>query len=270
MADVMRVLESRWIATCLLSSSVALAVACGAPRTAGPVAPEQATTRVSTTVAMLGSGFAIDGTTVMSAQAVADELGRRNVETPLAVRIEVPESTPLSAVVDLMDRLREKGMIDIAVVTLGASPARPESVADASPPPSDVESEPPEPTPPPPPPPKDVESLPEVVVKNIGLHVGGGSNTDAEKAPFREAVEKHFDELRACYKKVEDPLKGGIFGVDLRIGRSGGHPEVSQPRTSMKGQPFRDCVIEVFKSVEFGKPEKGPTVISYSVKFSAK
>ncbi|MCB9587230.1 MAG: hypothetical protein H6718_17660 [Polyangiaceae bacterium] len=262
----MRLLESRWIAPGLLASSLIVG-GCASQAPSAPVAPEQATARTSVTVSMRSSGFAIDGTTVVSAQAVADELGARNVDTPIAVRIETPESTPVGDVADLLDRLRAKGIIDIAIVTLSAG-STPAPVASSSAPPADTE--PPEPTPPPPPPPKDVESLPEVVVKNIGLHVGGGSNTDAEKAPFKEAVEKHFDELRACYKQVEDPLKGGIFGVDLKIGRSGGHPDVSQPRTSMKGQAFRDCVIGVFKSVEFDKPPKGPTVISYSVRFSAK
>ncbi len=266
----MKVLESRWIEACVLALVVAASAGCAGGPTGSPIAPEQASARTPAVVAMQSSGFSIAGTTVVSAQAVADELGRRNVETPIAVRIEAQGSTPLSEVADLMDRLRAKGIIDIAVVTLGSDAAQPGPSVVADTPPPDPTTEPPEPTPPPPPPPKDVESLPEVIVKNIGLHIGGGSNTDAEKAPFRAAVEEHFDELRACYKQVEDPLKGGIFGVDLRIARSGGHPEVSQPRTSMKGQPFRDCVIGVFKSVEFEKPAKGPTVISYSVRFSAK
>ena len=96
-----------------------------------------------------------------------------------------------------------------------------------------------------------------------------GSGFIGRRTAATEALPE-FDELRACYKEVEDPMKGGIFGVDLRIGRGGGHPEVSQPRTSMKGQAFRDCVVGVFKAVEFEKPAKGPTVISYSVRFSAK
>ncbi|MGE0322771.1 MAG: hypothetical protein AB7K71_16470 [Polyangiaceae bacterium] len=266
----MRKLDSRWMIASGVFATSLLVGACASKPTEPPVAPEQVTARQAVTVSMQSTGFAIDGTTVVSAQAVADELGRRNVETPIAVRIETPESTPLGDVADLLDRLRAKGIIDIAIVALGPESAASKPVASASAAPPPADTEPPEPTPPPPKPPKDVESLPEVVVKNIGLHVGGGSNTDAEKAPFKEAVEKHFDELRACYKQVEDPLKGGIFGVDLKIGRAGGHPDVSQPRTSMKGQGFRDCVIGVFKSVEFEKPPKGPTVISYSVRFSAK
>jgi len=115
-----------------------------------------------------------------------------------------------------------------------------------------------------------VESLPEVVVENVGLHIGGGPNDDATKAPFLKAIEAHFDELRACYVKVQEPEKGGTFGVDLRIGRDGGRATVKQPRTGMKGPEFRECVLKVFESVEFEKPKRGPTMISYSVRYTLK
>lgn len=111
-------------------------------------------------------------------------------------------------------------------------------------------------------------SLPEVKVENVGLHIGGGPNDDAAKAPFLRAIEKQFDAFRSCYTKVDDPVKGGTFGVDLHIGRDGGHAQVKQPRTGMKGQGFRDCVVKVFEQVEFEKPKKGPTVISYSIKYT--
>lgn len=117
-------------------------------------------------------------------------------------------------------------------------------------------------------PPPAAGSLPEVKVENVGLHIGGGPNDDAAKAPFLRAIEKQFDAFRSCYTKVEDPVKGGTFGVDLHIGRDGGHAQVKQPRTGMKGTGFRDCVVKVFEQVEFEKPKKGPTVISYSIKYT--
>ena len=43
---------------------------------------------------------------------------------------------------------------------------------------------------------------------------------------------------------------------------------MKQPRTGMKGAGFRDCVLKAFEQVEFEKPKKGPTVISYSIKFT--
>lgn len=113
-------------------------------------------------------------------------------------------------------------------------------------------------------------ALPEVVVENVGLHIGGGPNDDATKAPFQAAIAKRFEEFRRCYVHVEDPKKGGTFGVDLLIGRAGGKADVKQPRTGMKGSEFRDCVIGVFRAVEFDKPKKGPTMISYSLRFELK
>lgn len=105
-------------------------------------------------------------------------------------------------------------------------------------------------------------------MENVGLHIGGGPNDDASKAPFLRALENQFGAFRSCYVKVDDPVKGGTFGVDLHIGRDGGHAAVKQPRTAMKGNGFRDCVVKVFEQVEFDKPKKGPTVISYSIKYT--
>jgi hypothetical protein len=148
-----------------------------------------------------------------------------------------------------------------------AASAAPSAPATAPPP----AVEPPpgvEPTSPSPPPPPNAKSLPEVKVETVGLHIGGGPNDDATKKPFLTAIEQRFDLFRACYAKVEDPKKGGTFGVDLHIGKNGGKPEVKQPRTGMKGDAFRRCVANVFENVEFDKPKKGPTVVSYSIRFS--
>jgi hypothetical protein len=109
-----------------------------------------------------------------------------------------------------------------------------------------------------------------VIVENVGLHIGGGPNDDASKAPFLRAIEPHRDAFRACFVKVEEPEKGGTFGVDLSIGRGGGKAEVRQPRTGMKGTEFRKCVIEAFEQIVFEKPAKGPTVISFSIRYRLK
>jgi hypothetical protein len=107
-----------------------------------------------------------------------------------------------------------------------------------------------------------------VEVKNVGLHIGGGPNDEATKEPFRKAIGAHFDDFRRCYPKVSRPGKGGVFGVDLKIGAQGGKPEVRQPRTGMGDQEFRDCILAVFSQVEFQPPPKGATVISYSIRFT--
>lgn len=106
-----------------------------------------------------------------------------------------------------------------------------------------------------------------VEVTNFGLHIGGGPNDDVTKAPILRSVEPHFPELRACYAKAEEPRQKGDFGVDLAIERDGGKAQVSKPRTAIKGDAFRACVVGVFESVEFQKPRGGKTVASYSVRF---
>jgi hypothetical protein len=107
-----------------------------------------------------------------------------------------------------------------------------------------------------------------VVVENVGLHIGGGPNDDATKAPFKAAIELHFPEFLKCYREVVEPEKGGTFGVDILVKRPGGQAEIRQPRTAMGGTKFRDCVMDVFRRVEFQKPKLGPTVFSYSLRFS--
>jgi hypothetical protein len=113
-----------------------------------------------------------------------------------------------------------------------------------------------------------MRSLPELKVENIGLHVGGGPNDADTKAPFLRAIAERFPEFMDCYRKNEDPAQGGRFGMDLHIARTGGHPRVEQPRTAMHGPAFRACVSSVFESVEFQKPTRGPTTISYSLRFT--
>lgn len=110
--------------------------------------------------------------------------------------------------------------------------------------------------------------LPAVTVKNIGMHIGGGPNDAATKRPIKVSVEPHFDALRRCFAKVDDPQKGGDFGVDLRIEREGGRAGVSHPRTSLEGEGFSECVLAVFEAVEFEKPKGGATVVSYSLRFT--
>ncbi|WP_284721743.1 hypothetical protein [Polyangium sorediatum] len=106
-------------------------------------------------------------------------------------------------------------------------------------------------------------------VKNIGMHIGGGPNDDATKAPFNRSVEPHFDELRRCFAKVEDQKKGGDFGVDLLVDGKGGKAQVSHPRTALKGEGFVPCVVGVFEAIEFLKPKGGKkTMVSYSIRFT--
>jgi hypothetical protein len=128
---------------------------------------------------------------------------------------------------------------------------------------------------PPPPPPigappresEDPSPLPAVKLRNIGLHIGGGPNDTATKEPFQRAIERNFDAFKRCYGKSEKPGARGTFGIDLLIERDGGHPTVSNSRTAMPGDEFRDCVAHVFETVEFAPPRRGATKISYALEF---
>jgi hypothetical protein len=100
------------------------------------------------------------------------------------------------------------------------------------------------------------------------MHIGGGPNDAATKAPIAKSVEPHFPEFNRCFALVDDPKHGGDFGVDLLIEADGGKAKVTAPRTRLKGAGFEDCVVNVFKSIDFQKPRFGKTVVSYSLQFA--
>ena len=110
--------------------------------------------------------------------------------------------------------------------------------------------------------------IPAVKVANIGMHIGGGPHDAVTKAPIKTSVEPHFDELKKCWALVDDPKKGGDFGLDLLIDRAGGKAKVSHPRTSIKGKGFKECLVAAFEAIDFKKPRGGTTTVSYSVRFT--
>jgi len=110
--------------------------------------------------------------------------------------------------------------------------------------------------------------LPHVKVENIGMHIGGGPNDAIHKAPIADSVAPHFDEARACWARVDDASRGGDFGVDLLIQPEGGRAKVSNPRTGIHPDAFRDCVVAVFQQIDFQRPKKGLTMVSYSLRFT--
>jgi biopolymer transport protein ExbD len=198
-------------------------------------------------------GVTVDGATTSdfdaararATQAVAGGGG------DLRVVLYVDEGVSEQRILEAVREMRQAGVFKIGIML---TPPAPPAAAPAPAPPTGG-------TPP-------GESLPEVAVKNVGLHIGGGPNDDATKEPFRKAIAARFDDFRRCYPKVAKPGQGGTFGVDLKIGARGGKPEVRQPRTGMGGQAFRDCVLGVFSEVEFQRPPHGATVISYSIRFT--
>jgi hypothetical protein len=112
------------------------------------------------------------------------------------------------------------------------------------------------------------KALPELRIEPLGMHIGGGTNSPEEKAPFHHALEREFPALLQCYRLADDPWTGGSFGIDIKIPRAGGAPKVEQPRTRIHGAGFQDCMLAAFGRVQFEKPKLGPTVLSYSVLFT--
>ncbi len=118
--------------------------------------------------------------------------------------------------------------------------------------------------------PHEEAPVPHVKVVHIGMHIGGDAdvNSDANKAPIRESVAPHFDELRRCWGKLGDEKAKGDFGVDLLIPREGGKPKkVDNVRSTLKSAAFRECAVGVFEQIDFKKPRTGLTKVSYSLRF---
>jgi hypothetical protein len=112
------------------------------------------------------------------------------------------------------------------------------------------------------------KALPELRIEPLGMHVGGGTNSPEEKAPFHRALERQFPAFLVCYRLAEDPWTGGSFGIDIKIPRAGGAPTLEQPRTKIRGVGFQDCMVAAFGKAQFEKPKAGPTVVSYSIRFT--
>jgi hypothetical protein len=107
--------------------------------------------------------------------------------------------------------------------------------------------------------------LPEVRVKTYGLHLGGGR--DEEREPILLTIEHSFPRFLACYPLVDEGGKEGTFGIDLVVPTEGGRPRVDQPRTGIRGDEFKACMVKAFETLKF-KPQRRATAVSYSLKFS--
>jgi hypothetical protein len=109
-----------------------------------------------------------------------------------------------------------------------------------------------------------------VVAVSIGMHIGGGPNDAAAKAPFTKTIEGGFDEYVSCTGLLPAGERKGTFGVDLLIKQEGGKPEVSSPRTGLPGDAFKACVVSAFERLVFEKPKRGATKLSYSLRFESR
>jgi hypothetical protein len=112
------------------------------------------------------------------------------------------------------------------------------------------------------------EPPPQVEIRNLGMHIGGEANTSAQRKPIRNAVSKHFEDMRLCYAKVAKPAREVTFGVDMLLSRQGGPATVTSSRSGFRSGDISDCLVEVFGRVEFPRPvTKAPMMVSYSVRF---
>lgn len=115
----------------------------------------------------------------------------------------------------------------------------------------------------------DEGPLPNVEVKFYGLHVGGGKNDKAEHAPIIASVNRHLDDFKRCFGKAEDTKKGGTYGIQLLIPGAGGKAEVSLPKSGIKGEDFKACMLDVYTEMDFDPPKgKIKTNATYSVIFT--
>jgi hypothetical protein len=111
--------------------------------------------------------------------------------------------------------------------------------------------------------------LPELRVKSFGLHVGGSAKDTELRNQVQRTLERGFPRYLDCYRLIEEPGTEGTFGADLRVAAEGGKGKVEQPRTKLRGEAFRACMIKSFESARFEPPSSGrAVVVSYSVKFS--
>ncbi len=114
--------------------------------------------------------------------------------------------------------------------------------------------------------PEPKRGLPEIRVRHIGMHIGGGPNDGETKRPFLRAIEARNERFLGCYRQVDRPMAGGTYGVDLYVGRRGKSPEVRGARQRLGDSDFESCMNDAFRSVDFEPPGK-PTVLSYSLRF---
>lgn len=101
------------------------------------------------------------------------------------------------------------------------------------------------------------------------MHVGGAAKDTELRREVQRTLERGFPRFLDCYRLVEEPGSEGTFGADLRVAGEGGRAKVEQPRTKLRGEAFRGCMIKAFESTRFDPPSSGRAlVVSYSVKFS--
>lgn len=113
--------------------------------------------------------------------------------------------------------------------------------------------------------------LPDIEVKNVGMHIGGEENTSAQKRPIRAEVAKQYDAMKRCWAMATEPPDKATFGVDMRIDGKGGPAKITNPRSGLKGDGVKDCMVQAFEAVVFPRQPGGvDRMVSFSVEFRKK
>lgn len=110
---------------------------------------------------------------------------------------------------------------------------------------------------------REATGHPRVTVRYIGMHIGGGPNDAATKAPFEHALADAFGAVTECCASAA--CSSGTFGLDLLVGKDGGRAQVSGVRTALPEGPAR-CIESAFGAVQFATPRHGATKLSYSIR----
>lgn len=107
-----------------------------------------------------------------------------------------------------------------------------------------------------------------VIVKTVGLHVGGGARNEASRQRLVRRFEGYFPGLATCHKLAGDQKNNASFGIDVYVPAAGGSPKLGQIRTRLRSKQFRRCMQKKFRAMVFSPPESGRrTAVSFSLLF---
>ena len=110
----------------------------------------------------------------------------------------------------------------------------------------------------------------KVEVQHLGMHIGGGPNDDATKAPFWASIAAHHADFVACWSLLPSPGKVD-FSIDALVPGKGGLAKVDRPRSTAKAPAFVACMQGVYERLDFLPPKSGvPTKVSASLRLTAR
>ncbi len=102
------------------------------------------------------------------------------------------------------------------------------------------------------------------------MHIGGGPNDDATKAPFLTSIDTKTSALATCWAGLAN-TPTVEFGVDALVPAAGGRARIDRPRSTIADPTFVSCAQRAFEEIEFLPPRSRlPTKVSASLRFRAR